>query len=36
LAFTTTCIGILSSRLRVRSTHLMGVLLLPSIVAMIL
>lgn len=36
LAFTTTCIGILSSRLRVRSTHLMGVLLLPSIVAVIL
>jgi len=36
LAFTTACIGILSSRLRVRSTHLMGVLLLPSIVAMIL
>lgn len=36
LAFTTTCIGILSSRLRVRSVHLMGVLLLPSIVAMIL
>lgn len=36
LAFTTTCIGILSSRLRVRSTHLMGVLLLPSIVGAIL
>lgn len=36
LAFTTTCIGVLSSRLRIRSTHLMGVLLLPSIVAMIL
>lgn len=36
LAFTTTCIGILSSRLGIRSTHLMGVLLLPSIVSMIL
>jgi putative membrane protein len=36
LAFTATCIGILSSHLGVRSTHLMGVLLLPSIVAMIL
>ena len=36
LAFTTTCIGILSSRLGIRSTHLMGVLLLPSIISMIL
>jgi len=36
LAFTATCIGMLSSRLRTRSTHLMGVLLLPSIVAAIL
>lgn len=36
LAFTATCIGILSSRFHVRSTHLMGVLLLPSIVSMIL
>jgi TctA family transporter len=36
LAFTTTCIGVLSSRLKVRSVHLMGVLLLPSIVTMIL
>ncbi len=36
LAFTTTCIGILSSRLGTRSTHMMGVLLLPSIVAAIL
>jgi putative membrane protein len=36
LAFTATCMGILSSRLHIRSTHLMGVLLLPSIVGMIL
>lgn len=36
LAFTTTCIGVLSSRLKVRSTHLMGVLLLPTIVGAIL
>jgi putative membrane protein len=36
IAFTATCIGILSSRLGVRSTHMMGVLLLPSIVAAIL
>lgn len=36
LAFTTTAIGLLSSRLGVRSTHMMGVLLLPSIVSMIL
>ena len=36
LAFTATCIGILSSRLGTRSTHLMGVLLLPSILGMIL
>lgn len=36
LAFTATCIGILSSRLGIRSTHLMGVLLLPSIVTAIL
>jgi putative membrane protein len=36
LAFTATCIGILSSRLGVRSTHLMGVLLLPSILTAIL
>ena len=36
LAFTTASIGILSSRLGIRSTHLMGVLLLPSIVTMIL
>lgn len=35
LAFTATCIGVLSSRLGIRSTHLMGVLLLPSIVLMI-
>lgn len=36
LAFTATCIGILSSRLGTRSTHLMGVLLLPSIVSVVL
>jgi putative membrane protein len=36
LAFTATCIGVLSSRLSIRSTHLMGVLLLPSIFAAIL
>lgn len=36
LAFTATCIGILSSRFGIRSTHLMGVLLLPTIVMMIL
>jgi putative membrane protein len=36
IAFTTTCIGVLSSLLRVRSTHLMGVLLLPTIVQAIL
>jgi putative membrane protein len=36
LAFTTTCIGVLSSCLRVRSTHLMGVLLLPTIIGAIL
>lgn len=36
LAFAATSIGLLSSRLGVRSTHLMGVLLLPSILAMIL
>jgi putative membrane protein len=35
LAFTSTCIGILSILLKVRSTHLMGVLLLPSIIAML-
>jgi len=33
LAFAATCIGMLSSRLGTRSTHLMGVLLLPTIVA---
>jgi len=36
LAAVATCIGVLSSRLGTRSTHLMAVLLLPSIVAMIL
>lgn len=36
LAFTATCIGILSSRLGIKSTHMMGVLLLPSIVTAIL
>lgn len=36
LAFTATAIGLLSSRLGIRSTHLMGVLLLPSIIAAIL
>lgn len=36
IAFTSTCIGILSSRLHVRSAHLMGVLLLPTIVGAIL
>jgi putative membrane protein len=36
VAFTSTSIGILSSRFHIRSTHLMGVLLLPSIVSMIL
>lgn len=36
LAFATTCIGILSSRLQVRSTNLMGVLLLPTIIGAIL
>jgi putative membrane protein len=36
LAFTTTCIGVLSSRLGIRSTHMMGILLLPSIIAGIL
>jgi putative membrane protein len=36
LAFTATCIGVLSSRLGIRSTHLMGVLLLPSILTAIL
>lgn len=36
IAFVATCIGTLSSRLGTRSTHLMGVLLLPSIVGMIL
>jgi putative membrane protein len=36
LAIVATCIGILSSRFGTRSTHLMGVLLLPSIVTAIL
>lgn len=36
LAFTATAIGLLSSRLGIRSTHLMGVLLLPSMLSMIL
>jgi len=36
LAFTATCIGMLSYFLRVRSVHLMGILLLPSIVTAIL
>lgn len=36
LAFTATCIGLISSRLGTRSTHLMGVLLVPSIIAAIL
>jgi putative membrane protein len=33
MAFAATCIGLLSSRLGTRSVHLMGVLLVPSIVA---
>lgn len=36
IAFTATCIGTLSSHFGTRSTHLMGVLLLPTIVAVIL
>jgi len=36
VAFTATCIGMLSSRLGIKSTHMMGVLLLPSIVTAIL
>lgn len=36
LAFAATCIGILSSRLKIRSAHLMGVLLVPSIIGAIL
>jgi TctA family transporter len=36
LTFTATSIGLLSSRMKVRSAHLMGVLLLPSIVTAIL
>lgn len=36
LAFTATCIGILAILLRIRSTYLMGVLLLPSIIVMLM
>jgi len=36
LAFTATCIGILSKKLGIRSTHLMGVLMLPTIVSVML
>jgi putative membrane protein len=36
LAFTTTCIGLLSSKFGIRSVHLMGVLLLPSIISSVM
>jgi len=36
LAFTASCIGIMAILLRVKSTHLMGVLLLPSIIVMVM
>jgi len=36
LAFTATCLGVLSKQLGVRSTHLMGVLLLPTIVTAVI
>lgn len=36
LAFTATCIGLLSFRFGIRSTHLMAVLLLPSIISSVM
>jgi TctA family transporter len=36
LASVSTCIGLLSKRLKIRSTHLMGVLILPSILPAII
>lgn len=36
LAFAATCIGLLSSRFGTRSTHLMGVLLVPTIMASVI